>query len=447
MLALLSLVAAAVLAQPEAPTSDRRVAWLSEHAVRIASIDPDHENFADLEPLKRAIGDARVVQLGEQSHGDGACFLAKCRLVKFLHQEMGFDVLVWESGVFDCREADRALRTTEQPLLDATWKQGIFGIWTLSAQVRPVLQYARDSAGMDRPLETAGYDCQFSGGKPERWLDALAAFLAPLGEGHPSTHIIAAIRRESATLTGMSTDETALEGVIQGLENLGGLVNAGRVKLVEAHGRDEFTFMRRTIDDAAAAARMSLGEVRIRAGKPGHRNHRDQRMGENLIWLANERYKDRKLIVWAATMHEVHDVQKIRPSWRPEFYKGFVSAGTVAKAALGHDLYTIAFDAHEGSAGSCFGQSRAIEPSPEGSIGSLLAHVEHPFLFLDFRPLAPDHWLREPIVMRTLGYVPMDAVWPDQFDAVFFTRMMFPSTKEGKAPAGAVLTVSESSPR
>src|SRR5690606_14693133 len=39
----------------------------------------------DLRALERAIGDARIVLLGEQNHGDGATFMTKARIVEHLH--------------------------------------------------------------------------------------------------------------------------------------------------------------------------------------------------------------------------------------------------------------------------------------------------------------------------------------------------------------------------
>src|SRR5262249_16345115 len=70
-------VAAANSTTPAETSIEARVAWLKKHVAPLRSIDPADEDFADLEPIRQAIGDARVVQLSEQSHGDGATFHAR----------------------------------------------------------------------------------------------------------------------------------------------------------------------------------------------------------------------------------------------------------------------------------------------------------------------------------------------------------------------------------
>src|SRR5262245_46479988 len=110
------------------PAADApRVSWLKKHAVPLRSIDPAAEALRDLEGLKKAIGDARILQLGEQTHGDGATFHAKTRLIKFLHQQCGFDVLAFESGLYDCRKAWELLRTGTMSPKQAV-SHGVFAI-------------------------------------------------------------------------------------------------------------------------------------------------------------------------------------------------------------------------------------------------------------------------------------------------------------------------------
>ena len=160
----------------QAAQPDARVPDLLARSIEIRSIDPaDDEDFSDLLPLKSLIGDARLVVLGEQSHGDGAVFYAKARVIKFLHQHMGFDVLTWESGMFDCREVDRALRDPARKMEDIA-RMGIFPIWTFSAQVTPTLEYVRSTLSSEKPIETCGFDHQFSGGETGTWPSATIAF-------------------------------------------------------------------------------------------------------------------------------------------------------------------------------------------------------------------------------------------------------------------------------
>lgn len=38
--------------------------------------------------------------LGEMTHGDGATFKLKTEIVKYLHEELGFNVLILEDGMY-----------------------------------------------------------------------------------------------------------------------------------------------------------------------------------------------------------------------------------------------------------------------------------------------------------------------------------------------------------
>src|SRR5690349_13939964 len=106
----LALCLCALIATSLAHADDETQAWISQHSIRIRSIDAADQDFSDLEPLMDAIGSASVVQLGEPSHGAGSSFAAKVRLIEFLHRRMGFDVVAWESGLYDVHLTQTALR-------------------------------------------------------------------------------------------------------------------------------------------------------------------------------------------------------------------------------------------------------------------------------------------------------------------------------------------------
>jgi erythromycin esterase-like protein len=119
-----------------------RIAYLKQNVAPIHAIDLADENFADLEPLRQAIGDSRIVFLGEEWHGSGATFRARNRVIRFLHERCGFDVLAFESGLYDCRKTWEFLKEGKMPALDAA-AYGIFQTWTGTEECKPFLLHGR----------------------------------------------------------------------------------------------------------------------------------------------------------------------------------------------------------------------------------------------------------------------------------------------------------------
>jgi erythromycin esterase len=60
------------------PPGAEGIAWLRDNAVPLATTEPG-SGFADLEPLRKVIGDARIVSLGEATHGTREFFQLKHR--------------------------------------------------------------------------------------------------------------------------------------------------------------------------------------------------------------------------------------------------------------------------------------------------------------------------------------------------------------------------------
>jgi erythromycin esterase len=89
--------------EPQAATKEERksdeivIDWLKKNAIPIKSVEAGN-GFADLQPLKRILADARVVGLGEATHGTREFFQFKRRMVEFLVREMNFNVFAIEAS-------------------------------------------------------------------------------------------------------------------------------------------------------------------------------------------------------------------------------------------------------------------------------------------------------------------------------------------------------------
>ena len=74
------------------------VDWAKDNAVNIRTIEPG-SGFEDFQSLRKAIGDARVVCLGETRHDIHEQFRLKHRIIEFLVEEMDFSVFAMEESL------------------------------------------------------------------------------------------------------------------------------------------------------------------------------------------------------------------------------------------------------------------------------------------------------------------------------------------------------------
>ncbi|MHC4598155.1 MAG: erythromycin esterase family protein [Planctomycetota bacterium] len=419
---------------PSRDEMEERVAWLRDHAVPVRTIDPEDGDFSDLTPLAGLFGKARIVQLGEQSHGDGATFLAKARLIRFLHETSGFDLLAWESGLYDCRRLEEALRS-EVPIDEAV-QEGVFRIWTASGHVRPAFAYARATHETEKPLEIAGFDCQFSTARGRAGYPGFVrTFFEKAGVEISKASYWGDFEElcerlgEPAYDPGRSEREdfrTAVTSLLTLLET-----ELGRLE--KAHDGREVGFVRRTLKNL-----LLFEESRRRsfARDPEANNVRDKGMAETLIWLADEYYPGRKLVAWGASFHFMRNAPTIRPQRPGLSYEHTVPMGETVHRAFKEEAYTIMFTAHHGAWGNPFFGGRTLKPAVRGSLEDLLHEAGFKYAFVDFRSLPDDHWLRGKLLARPLGYTWMEADWTKVFDGLFFTDAMFPSRRDGRVPTG-----------
>ena len=148
------LLAAALWAFDDQPVVD----WMKAHAVRLQTPEAGH-GFADMQPLKKIVGDARIVSLGEATHGTREFFQLKHRMLEFLATEMGFTIFSIEANMPEAyRLNDYVLNGTGDP---AKLLRGMY-FWTWDTQeVIDMILWMREfnKSGKGR-VEFTGFDMQ-----------------------------------------------------------------------------------------------------------------------------------------------------------------------------------------------------------------------------------------------------------------------------------------------
>ena len=426
------LLVLGLLSLPALAQDPGQVRWLAEHSVAVRSIDPADEDFSDLMPLVEVIGKARVVQLGEATHGDGSTFLAKGRLIRFLHQVMGFDVLAWESGIFDVRRVDAALRAGV-PSAEAA-ARGLYLGWH-SPEALATLDYVRASQGTDRPIATVGFDCRVSWENARTTLfpqmifdffDRLDPALISRTEREDFKVMSAGLRPgDYYYKPGVRAFNRALP------RRLIETIDARRAELLVRYPPREIDYVRQTLVSFLAIDRaLGPGDRRPEDGY-----NRDQGMAENLLWWVNGPLKDRKVIVWAHNFHVMNDMYlrtarpEVAPVREPQVAGPGGPMGRFLKNELGSDLYTIGFGSHGGTYPGDDEKPVAVSP---GEMEKLLHAVGQPLLFLDLSRLPADHWLRAPRTGSFYFHEPYLANWTRVYDGVFFIDEQKPATPLAK---------------
>ena len=178
-----------------AQQNDSPVDWVRGHAIRLATVEAGH-GFADLQPLEGVIGNARIVSLGEATHGSREFFQLKHRMLEFLASRMGFTIFSIEANMPEAyRLNDYVLNGTGDP---AALIRGMY-FWTWDTEeVLAMVRWMRtfNESGKGR-VQFTGFDMQTPTVAAENVRTFVAkydpAYLPPLAEAtNAATHATAA---------------------------------------------------------------------------------------------------------------------------------------------------------------------------------------------------------------------------------------------------------------
>lgn len=411
-----------------ARTSDETIsdwkAWVRDHAYGIKSIEPEKtvdsviapDRFTDLNMLKPLLHDKRFVFLGESSHGAAEYNLAKTRLIQFLHQEMGYNVLAFESGLNNAAFTNGKLKELSA---EQTMKDSLIYVWW-TQETLPLFDYLKETQKAKQPLKLAGFDIQsqlpFINGD---WLrdKELAKRLVETEESLIKWQI-------SKDIEGY---RKAKPGFVKVYEQVKAQLKTHEQELTKAYPNEPHIvkLMDRALSDRIRAAKEYV-EITIQALEGAEKGDltvfmklnewRDQAMVDNLIWLATEVYPTEKFIVWAHNGHirkansevmEAPFTGKLMGELWPDQYKRI--------------SYVIGLYGTEGeTAGNDRVPIKVLTPKP-GSVEDILSAANHPYTFMDLRYRLNERgnsWMFEPRFVYDWGFRLESLVPSAQYDGI-----------------------------
>lgn len=400
---------AACAATPTSQSAEERI------AAAAVAVDTD----AQLDRVIDAIGDARVVMLGEPWHGDGGAIALRARLVERLHEERGFDLLVFEGDFFALHEAWARVEGGAEA--SAAFSDELYPFWINTPVAAPLWGYISQAAHSGRPLRVAGVDNKLIGRTTRE-------------------HLSRSLEPRFAALSGVTAAQAH-----EASETLHNAINGRFDGLTGAHFERLVMMLERLENEEPDPYWRQVAES-VRRNVSGA--SRDAAMGDNLIWLA-EAYPQSRIMVWTHNNHALTDrdvyfnspdpvIHERTREISPEQQAHWTYLGMEARRAFGDDLYSIATVSYQGAYSSDiapalvgqtadFGQRAELAPAAPGTLEAAFAARGLRLGFVDLRRVGE----ATPVASRVLDYTQMPAVSLQLgrgYDGILFVRDTFPLT-------------------
>jgi len=402
----------------------------------------DRINDTELDALMDRIGDARVVLIGEASHGTSEFYRMRQRITAALVERKGFNLIGAEADWPDAEHVDDYVRLRDGKADRPREAFARFPSWMWrNAEVHAFVSWLRAHNEKRKPAERASfhgldlYSMYASIHEVVEHLDREDAELAEVArhrysgllayEPEPQNYGLAALR---------DRDAGCEEEVVAMLKDL-------LHRRLAAPGEDR----ERLFDPEQNARVVADGETYYRAMYRGGRvswNLRDGHMFETLKRLMKVRRPDAKAVVWAHNSH-VGNAGATEMSLRGE-----TNIGKLCREHFGEAAYLIGFGTHTGTVAAAHNWDEPVRimdvrPSMKGSCERVCHEHGPKRFFLPLRAERRGRERQEALLQRAIGviYRPetelqshyFDTRLPEQFDEyIWFDRSeaVTPLTRE-----------------
>ena len=392
------------------------------------------EDERELDRWLTRVGDARVVLLGEASHGTSEFYSTRAAMTKRLIEEKGYRIVCGEADWPDAAQVDHYVRDLDKPA--AQWQAfARFPTWMWrNEEFRDFVEWLRDY-NSTRPMEDR---VRFAGLDLYSLFTSIDAVLGYLDAEQPEVAQLA--RTRYGCLTPFQGDPAAYgkAAVTRAYQTC----EAEVVKILQDLLRQRMDNLRASSEswfDAVQNARLVADAERyyrvMYYGSHESWNLRDQHMFETLTHLLEHVGPDSKAVVWEHNSH-IGNAKATEMSARGEW-----NIGQLSREAWGDRAYTVGFGTDSGTVAAASYwdgplEIKQVQPSHPQSYEFVCHETGIKAFCLPLRHGDPERLIKqltEPRLERAIGviYRPetelashyFQAILPQQFDEyVWFDR-------------------------
>lgn len=363
--------------------------WLKNNAHEIKSLKAD--DFSDLGFLKPLLKDKTVVSLGENFHRVAEYSEIKTRLIKYLHEELDFDVIAFESGMGD---AAAAYENRDSLSPEAMMTSSIFPIWH-SEETLELFDYIKQQGKGDKPLYLAGYDMQFTSSYLTQFIaGGIAKLDLDKGKNFLQFELQAMTDfYEVLNKYGMDSKDPAYRTEMQKVIDTYEPQYQEVIKFIEEHRAELTEKLAAIYPDQPLICDIYLKSLSdhvkfLKSGLDDVTNaysSRDQLMTDNLDWVMKTLYPGKKVILWAHNDHLAKNTSGIRVKEDSNWIYSFTSMGQLLHQKLQDKMYVIGLYMNQGESVTISSYKPfTIQPATKGSLEQLVMQSGYTNTFIDF---------------------------------------------------------------